>query len=471
MITIRMNDSLARKLVIWLRVALVPALVVLTVAPGVAGEERSSRAAVHFARGVELAKEGDLESAASEFEAANELRSHPTVLYNLGQTYASLGRAVDVVRTLKRYLAESPQLPLERQKEAEQLIAFHRKRIGNLLVSLDPPDAELLLDGRSVTLTGGTPLEVTAGTHSWLVRKAGYQPAAGTERVRPQETSQLKVVLEPAKSTARAWLWVTCSVLDAAIYLDGRLVGQTPSDTPLEVEAGPHTLRFSRAGYEGVSTTVDARGTSAVGCRLRPGLLLHADEGAHLRVAGAPPQSKILVDGQSYHGAALPPGRHVLLVESPGYEGRSAKVSLPGGRTTVIDVELSPTPAQRRRLADEARSRRHAYALIGGGVGTALCGVAGVLYAVNAQRYADYSMESKQLSRQLSVQPARREDLNRLDALTHQAASIQRIDYLALTTGVLGAALLSGSIALYMSAGPSQAPSQSGMLGVRGFVW
>lgn len=466
-----MNDSLSSKIGILLRAALLPSLVLLTSATGVAANDRSEQAAVHFSRGVELVRLGDLESAAAEFEAANELRPHPTVLYNLGQTYASLGRSVDVVRTLKIYLAESPELPPGRQREVEALIAFHSKRIGKLQVSLDPPDAELLLDGKATTIVDGTPLEVTAGTHSLLVRKPGYQPVVIAPLVRPNDTSPIKVVLEPANPAARAWLFIDCSVLGAATYLDGRMVGYTPWLKPLDVEVGSHTLAFSRPGYEAVPTSLDVRGALAASCQVRPSPRLDSTNGAHLRLVGLPSQAKISVDSEPYHGEVLPPGSHALLVESPGYESRSTTVHLPLGRTTVVDLELTPTPAQRRLLAEQSRSRRRTYALVGGGVGAALGGVAGVLYALNAQRYADYSAESKKLSGRISARPASSDDVKQLNELTERAASIQRVDYLALTTAALGAALLGGAVVLYASAAPMDAPNRAGMLGLRGNVW
>ena len=447
-------------------------LLLLRPSPAMA-DDASGTAARHFASGLTRAKQGDLEGAAGEFETAHRLSPNAAVLYNLGQTYASLGRPVDAVRTLKRYLIEAEHLSSARRQEVVELIAFHEKRIGRLTIALRPADAELLLDG--IPVSSGlfdSPYEIAAGAHSLLVRKDGYTPAAVSELVGPGATSKVSIVLEPEHAVRQVWLDVSCSVPDAAAYVDGAFVGLTPLRQSLPVSAGHHDVTFSRLGYDSVPRHVEAGDSTAIACQLSRRARLPTGVGAGLRVSGVPARSRILVDGEPHRGELLPPGRHTVTVEGSGYEGWSSTVTLRRGRTLVLAVELEPTFAKRSRLRDEDGSKRRTYAYIGAGVGTALCGAAGVLYAINSERYEDYSADSRRLSRQASSAQLTPNDRQRITELPGEAAEIQRMDYVALATAMAGAALFGGSVALYVSAGATEGRTLTGaLLNLRASQW
>jgi hypothetical protein len=469
---IPMSDSTRRTVSVWRRIAVMACLIIMTTARGAAADEPASRAAAHFNRGVELAKQGDLENAASEFEAAHRVSPHPAVLYNLGQTYASLGRPVEAVMTLKRYLAEAAEVTPARRQEVMDQIAFHEKRIGKLVVSATPPDLQLSVDGRPTSIEGSAGLDVAAGSHVLMARKEGYEPATVVSSVRPRETTEVSIELQALTDSSAAWLEISCAVRDAVTYIDGKLVGRTPWNKPIRVDAGRHVLTFSRVGYEGPPTPVDVRGHVRATCQLEPSTRLVETLGARLRVSGAPRDARMTVDGKPYRGQLLPPGHHRLQVDSPGYQSWSAALSLPSGRTTVVDVVLAPTPAQRRLMADEARAKRRTFAYVGGGIGAVLCGLAGVMYAVNVESYRAYSADSERLSRDLSRDAASPTELNRVGSLASRAAAIERMDYLALTTGLAGVALLGSSVALYFSAEASEPlMTSTRVVGVRGVVW
>src|SRR5262245_35959210 len=66
------------------------------------GTEVANRAGakLHFDRGLEEAHDGNLDVAVAEFEKSLAFQSHPTVLFNLGEAYAALGRPVEAVDRL-----------------------------------------------------------------------------------------------------------------------------------------------------------------------------------------------------------------------------------------------------------------------------------------------------------------------------------------------------------------------------------
>ena len=454
------------------RAWLLSATLLLAAAPAAA--EQSKEAAAHFSRGLEHAKQGDLESAASAFEAAYRLSPHPAVLYNLGQTYASLGRPVEAVRALKQYLAEAEGVTSARRAEVGELIAFHERRIGKLAVSLQPADAELLLDGHPVERALLTaPIEIAAGTHVLEARKEGHLPATLTRVVRPQQTVEARLELHQPQTDRRAWLDVSCPIVDATVYVDGTVAGRTPLRDPIPVNAGQHEIAFTRAGYEGAPSRVQVDSRAAVACNLKVSTRLTERDSSRLRVAGAPVPARVLVDDQQHSGQLLPPGRHTVRIESGGYRSFSDEVTLTAGRTTVLDVELSPTPEQRRRLEEDEKSTRRTYAYVGASLGAALCATAGALYAVNTQRYNEYSADSKTLSRDLASGPVTPGQLERASDLNDEADAIQTMDYVALATGIVGVAVLGGSVALYLSAQPDSTKLEtgSGMINFKGVMW
>jgi hypothetical protein len=302
---------------------------------------------------VELVKQGDLEGAATEFESAHRISPHPAVLYNLGQTYVSLGRPLEAVRAFKRYLAEAQQLSPMRRQEVTELVALHERRIGSLMVTLQPVDAELVLDGKGLSPEVMTSaFDIAAGAHVVLAQKDGFEPATINVVVRPRETAEVRLELQPLKTA--------------------------PSPPP---EVAPLT------------------------------------------------------------------------------------------RATVVDVEEKPARADRARPVTENRGRRRTYAYAGASLGVALCAVGGVLYAVNSKRYDEYAGDSRELSYELSSRPASQRDYQRIRRLSSEAAAIQRIDYLALSSGLVGVALLGSATLLYFSAGPQGDGGQGAMLRVEGSLW
>jgi hypothetical protein len=174
-------------------------LAVCVVARGSHAEERSEKAlaAAHFERGLSFAKAGELESAIQEFETAYRTRPHFSVLYNLGQAYAALGRPIQAVDALERFLEQGgSQVPPPRRKEVEALLEKQRARIGHATLRVEPEGAELFVDGVSAGTGPFTDsVDLGQGLHVFAARKAGYTPRAVSVTVLPGETLELALVL------------------------------------------------------------------------------------------------------------------------------------------------------------------------------------------------------------------------------------------------------------------------------------
>jgi tetratricopeptide (TPR) repeat protein len=132
----------------------------------------------HFNRGVELAGQGEYEAALSEFQDAHRVSPNYVVLYNIAQAYILLGRPLEAIEMLERYVREgADQLPTERVERVAQQIEAQRIQRAELRIAVNVPSAALELDGRAVGSAPLTsPLYVNPGTHLLTVRAPERPP-------------------------------------------------------------------------------------------------------------------------------------------------------------------------------------------------------------------------------------------------------------------------------------------------------
>ena len=127
-------------------------------------------ARLHFQQGVALYEERNYDAALAEFEGAYATSKEPIVLYNLGLTYKALFRYAESVDALERYLRESAarqqDIPPERKAEVEGLVTEMKSLLAEITLMVLPPDADLRIDGRSVTLGIEGIVKLAAGTHT-----------------------------------------------------------------------------------------------------------------------------------------------------------------------------------------------------------------------------------------------------------------------------------------------------------------
>ena len=175
--------------------------VILLVATASAAETdpATNQAAERYQQGLAHAQAGELEAAVVEFRAAYELKPHYSVLFNLGQAYALLGKPVEAIEALERYLADGgASVPERRRDSVETTLSKLRQQVGEVTLELTPPDAALQIDGHELDATSRTaPLKLSPGRHDWTAQADDHQPAHGSVFVNGGERSELRVALEP----------------------------------------------------------------------------------------------------------------------------------------------------------------------------------------------------------------------------------------------------------------------------------
>jgi tetratricopeptide (TPR) repeat protein len=170
----------------------------------------------HFERGVEANRQGDLVLALDHFEKAQALTPSQTVLYNLGQTYFALGRPVEALRVLERYLeADGASGDAARRREVDELVRRSQARVGTLDVTLEPSDASLDIDGVPANTAGAGPLRVAVGRHLLTATKAGYRPSLVRVDVAAGEPVRARLELEPVSLHRDGFIEPSCATPEA----------------------------------------------------------------------------------------------------------------------------------------------------------------------------------------------------------------------------------------------------------------
>ena len=219
-----------------------------------------AQASAHFERGVELAKEGAYAEALIEFSRAYELSPHYSTLYNIAQAYVGLGKPVQAVDALKRYLAEGgAQIGIDRRRAVEAELVKQFARTATLDIQVDAPRAEVSVDGEVVGRTPlPAPIRVAIGVHRVTARSEAGATSEQSVTVAGEEQHTLRFALTPSKppnspapspAPSRGWLRVTCALPNVRVSVDGVELATTALRAPIELAPGVHRVVFRDAAH------------------------------------------------------------------------------------------------------------------------------------------------------------------------------------------------------------------------------
>jgi tetratricopeptide (TPR) repeat protein len=148
--------------------------------------ESKAEAKKHYDRAMGLNEDGQVAAAIIELKRCYEIAPHHTVLYNLGQAYISLGKPVEAVDALQRYLEEGDKaIHPARRAAVEREIARQKTRIALLVIRALPAGAMVSVDGDDVGKTPlANPVRVGVGRHVVSATAAGYEPGEASFFIR-----------------------------------------------------------------------------------------------------------------------------------------------------------------------------------------------------------------------------------------------------------------------------------------------
>lgn len=130
------------------------------------------------------------------FKRAHELNPSARTFRSLGITAFELRRYVDAIAELEAALADGRKpLTGKDRADVQKLLARARKLVAVYHVSIDPPDAEVLVDGAPASLEQGQ-LYLDPGEHSVVVRAPGYVEERKELRIAEPEQATLAIRLQ-----------------------------------------------------------------------------------------------------------------------------------------------------------------------------------------------------------------------------------------------------------------------------------
>jgi tetratricopeptide (TPR) repeat protein len=158
---------------------------VMSLASSAAAQD-PSEARVHFEQGVAHFEAGRYEEALSQFRDAYRIRPHPSVLVNLANCYANLGRPVEAAQHFERYLRDARgAIDPATSAEVQRALGAARASIGTLEI-YGAAGISVRVDGNDLGQTPLTrPVEVNPGMHT--VEFRGPSGRVFTDRIEVSE--------------------------------------------------------------------------------------------------------------------------------------------------------------------------------------------------------------------------------------------------------------------------------------------
>ena len=293
---------------------------------------------------------------------ATALSYRAQVLFNQGD-----GEAVGPA--LERLLEVDTGFQLDPSQVSPKLLDLFQKlrarKVGDVGLVLDPPDTEVLADGRRVEEPAARPLALLAGRHVLTFRRAGHQ-----EVVRELEVQGGKVLtLEIALQRTSVVLRLHTKPQGAEVLVDGASYGETSGTAGTGFLAeGSETYRkeeFSaEKAIEGLQPGQRVLEVRKPGFRPyraelplaelldypMPPIVLEPESG-QLRFSELPAGARILIDGEekspdvpgaSRPQVTLPPGEHHVMVTQGPSRMFSTRLLLSDRQSVEVNVKLRP---------------------------------------------------------------------------------------------------------------------------------
>ena len=371
-----------------------------------------------------LYDEDNLAAALVEYRRVQVESGKAPGLFNVGRICARLNRPVEAVAEFDKLLAAPGRTPAEKLEEARRLRDEQRSRIGRLVIQTKVP-AFIEVDNVAVGKTEvkvfvgareepagnavpdmryvlAQPIELANGPHLVAALAPGHAPLRQQIEVGGGLTKEYELALVPAKGEL-AHIRVKTSVPGADIELDGALVGRTPIDVTLSVEAGSHELALKRKGYR----TASLRRDLGEGQTWDADVVMEEDptemgwQAGELLLEGEEPGSALSVNGKlrDFRGGSvkLPPGAHQIELAHSGFLPYRAEIDIESGKVRRLHVEMEATAEARHERLDRVSGQRwRAWTTLAAGAVLAGGGGIYLAYALKNRSQANSDFNSVQ---------------------------------------------------------------------------
>jgi eukaryotic-like serine/threonine-protein kinase len=205
-----------------------------------------------------------------------------------------------------------------------------------------------------VALVGGVVVVVALAVTFWIVSGNSHKQNVVTPQ--PPQPQTPSAPAAPPTGT----LNVQGNLGDVDVFVDGVLKGFTQGDGKLSLplDAGSHTVRFTRAGYEDYQApeiTISANKEASLSFKLNQSagaapppptdayLTIHSTPGASVSIDSAP-QGR--TDARGNLIIQVKPGRRSVQVGLDGYQPFRQSVNVKAGEKPNLNAALTPIPAK-----------------------------------------------------------------------------------------------------------------------------
>ena len=220
--------------------------------------------------------------------------------------------------------------------ETRELSVVLRPKPARLTVYSDPPGAEVYVNG---DLLGKTPVrdhELAPGRYNIIVLKEGYEPYERNVTLNPDQDYSINAKLEYTMSR----LVVKSEPEGASVFVNGELIGKTPTEKILE--PGTYEVTVSLEGYETYETDI----TLEKG-EVRE-LSLTLDAIGYLNIKSNPPGADVYLNGEHIGRTPIEnykvrAGEYRITLEKDGYLKYETAVPIGPGDVEQITTELIPS--------------------------------------------------------------------------------------------------------------------------------
>ncbi len=229
---------------------------------------------------------------------------------------------------------------------------------GSLDLNSNPSDADIWLDnlyyGTTPQIIGG----LSAGTHTLILKKAGYYDYTEPLPITAGQTSTRSSWMTPyTKASGYGDIQIQSSPVGAAVYLNNNYMGTTISSSALyitQLSPGSYTVRVTLANYQPytVNAVVTAGGVFDINANLvpvTPGPTPNTN--GQITVRSSPSGANIYLDN-AYRGITpltlveIPQGSHTIRLKLNGYQDWQSSVNVAAQSSTDVSGTLAANVPQ-----------------------------------------------------------------------------------------------------------------------------
>ena len=191
---------------------------------------------------------GEFLQAHEGFGRAYDLSHQPRLLWNMASASMEAGQRAKAIEELRQFVnLAKGMVPEGRIAQAQEVLADLLRKVVTVTVHLEPPEAQLRVDGRAVSVDQGrAALVLDVGRHDMRSEAPGYEPLEKSFWF--SEAAVREEGLKLVKRREARGKVVVESMPGAAIFVDGLAVGMDRWEGALA--PGDHEVRVTGSNAE-----------------------------------------------------------------------------------------------------------------------------------------------------------------------------------------------------------------------------